>query len=101
MVHVLNMPVDVVDAWEAWLAPPSPAPDVDQQQQAISMEISMEGPSSANPASPELPANPTVQDFAQASVAAQVTEDELQRDPTEAAQIVPVTDNSMIANADA
>ncbi|KAG8077177.1 hypothetical protein GUJ93_ZPchr0006g41005 [Zizania palustris] len=41
----------------------------------------VQGPSSANPASPELPANPTVEDFAQASVAAQVTEDELRRDP--------------------
>ncbi|KAG8052626.1 hypothetical protein GUJ93_ZPchr0001g31479 [Zizania palustris] len=197
MLHVLNMPVDAVDAWEAWPAPPSPALAAEQQQQAISMEISIEvsnqqtsesignskatysppispernfplpqitavfkrrarqsasatqlssavsasalglrrsarlrnkqrgfrvsfsrkqcpnssvqGPSTANPASPELPANPTVEDFAQASVAgmahaplsieqiqhctthycgllaAQVTEDELLRDPTEAA----------------
>ncbi|KAG8069746.1 hypothetical protein GUJ93_ZPchr0006g45237 [Zizania palustris] len=86
---------------------------------------SVQGPPTANPTSPELPTNTTVEDFAQASMAgmahaplsieqiqhcathycgllaAQVTTNELLRDPTEATQIVPVTDTPAVANAEA
>ncbi|KAG8100059.1 hypothetical protein GUJ93_ZPchr0013g34182 [Zizania palustris] len=71
------------------------------RQSASAAQLPPAGPPTANPTSPELPTNPTVEDFAQASMAAQVTTDELPRDPTEATQIVPVTDTPAVANAKA
>ncbi|KAG8090988.1 hypothetical protein GUJ93_ZPchr0011g28579 [Zizania palustris] len=88
MVPVLNMPVDAVDAWEAWPAPPSPEPAAEQQQQAINYRGVQASRSSACFRS-------------SVAICPQVTEDELLRDPTEASQIVPVTDNSTVGNAEA
>ncbi|KAG8048663.1 hypothetical protein GUJ93_ZPchr0009g2173 [Zizania palustris] len=151
LIHVLNPPAEVDDAWEAWPAQLPQEQAVEQQQEAVSVQMSgvsnqhtsesigtskavhsppvspecsfprpqitavykrwarqstsaaqlpSAGPPTADPSSLELLANPTVEDFAQASVAAQVTTDELLRDPTVDTQIVPVAAILAVDNAE-
>ncbi|KAG8064894.1 hypothetical protein GUJ93_ZPchr0004g39501 [Zizania palustris] len=106
MAQVLNLHAEAEEAWEAWPAPPFPTPAAEQQQEVISVQMSvvsnqqtMQGPPTADPTRLELPANPTIEDFAQTSVVAQVMTDELLWDPTVDTQIVPVTDIPTVGNA--
>ncbi|KAG8048510.1 hypothetical protein GUJ93_ZPchr0009g2391 [Zizania palustris] len=70
------------------------------RQSAPTAQAPSADPPMAGTTSLELPVNPTVEDFAQASVAAQVTSDELLRDPTVDTQIVPVAAIPAVDNAD-